>query len=171
MDGCPTHRGGRRYYDASMALSLHRLGALGAGSAVLACVVLAGCAPGASFDSPDSTARLKAIRNAAAERDRSAIPNLIEMLESDDPAVRVMAIGVLKDMTGEDMGYDPYGESMDRRRAIERWEAWHARGGTGGADANGIQTMGESAVPDQSPAPASRSKGEQSRGGGGGGAA
>lgn len=65
---------------------------------------------------------------AAVETDKTRvtkdIPELIEMLDSADPGLRMIAGRTLYDLTGETLGYrfsDPYNK---RREAIDRWEVW-----------------------------------------------
>lgn len=62
-----------------------------------------------------------AIEAAAREGDHSAIPRLIETLDADDPAVRMMAIATLERLTGRTYGYRYYDAPWDRREAIARW--------------------------------------------------
>lgn len=76
------------------------------------------------FDRQDPQARLLALRRAAAEGDRSAIPHLIAMLDADDPGIRMFAIGALEQMTGETMGYDHAAHERERREAVDRWVQW-----------------------------------------------
>lgn len=86
--------------------------------------LLAGCTPPASeggFDSPDPASKLYAIHRAGEQNDRAAVPQLVQQLDSDDPAVRMMSIDALERITGERMGYNPYGPLPERREAIERW--------------------------------------------------
>lgn len=85
---------------------------------------LAGCAADVSFDSPDSAARLRAIQRAASQDDRASIPDLVRMLDSDDVAVRLLAIRTLEEMTGQTLGYDYAAPSFERTPAVERWQAW-----------------------------------------------
>lgn len=83
-----------------------------------------GCGPRAGaggFESDNPAARLYAIQQAAAARDRAAVPQLVEELDSDDPAVRVWAIHALESITGERLGYNPYASPEARRPAIEAW--------------------------------------------------
>ena len=93
---------------------------------------LAGCGgpPAASeggFDSADPASRLYAIRRAGGQRDVAAVPDLIESLESDDPAVRMLAIAALQRITGTRMGYDPYALPAARQDAVDAWlEAWRS---------------------------------------------
>ncbi len=49
---------------------------------------------------------------------------LIEQLDSDDPAVRMLAHDRLESLTGEDFGFR-YDDRPDlREEAVERWSAW-----------------------------------------------
>jgi hypothetical protein len=77
-----------------------------------------------SFASADPVTRLAALREAVARGDRSAIPDLIGMLESDDPAHRMFAIRALEGFTGQTLGYDHAAPESERQAAVERWEAW-----------------------------------------------
>ncbi len=89
-----------------------------------AIALLPGCAPAAStggFHSPNPASKLYAIRMAGETRDRTAIPQLVEQLDSDDPAVRVFAINALERITNQRLGYNPYVDEVDRRSAIEAW--------------------------------------------------
>lgn len=49
---------------------------------------------------------------------------LVEMLESDDPASRFVAVESLRRLTGESMAYDPSGPLGERAAAIDRWVTW-----------------------------------------------
>ena len=93
---------------------------------LVACPVLASCGPPASeggFDSANPAARMYAIEYAAGTGDTSAVKDLIEELDSDDPAVRYMAISALERLTGQTYGYRHYDSVMQRRDAIARWVA------------------------------------------------
>lgn len=93
---------------------------------VLLMLALAGCGPKASdggFDSDNPAAKLYAIRQAGESKDLSNVTHLVELLDHDDPAVRMMAIKALDELTGERMGYNPYHSPQARHEAIERWEA------------------------------------------------
>ena len=82
------------------------------------------CTPAASsgsFTSPDPASKLYAIVRAGHERDASAVPQLIEQLNSDDQAVRMYAIGALRRITGEDHGFVYYAPPAKREEAIARW--------------------------------------------------
>jgi hypothetical protein len=73
------------------------------------------------FDSPNPAAKMYAIEYAARNGDRSAIPRIIEQLDSDDPAVRSLAISSLYRLTGQTYGYRDYDPPRQRREAIGRW--------------------------------------------------
>src|SRR5512143_2422555 len=88
-----------------------------------------GCAPSATrggFESPDSAARLYAIHRAGKACDHTAIPQLIESLESDDPVVRMMAIQALERIEGQRLGYRPYGSPEERQSAVTAWQLTQA---------------------------------------------
>lgn len=87
--------------------------------------LLGACTPPASeggFDSDNPASKLYAIRRAADHDDRSAIPKIVEQLDSDDPAVRLMAIEALERLTGTKLDYNPYGSDEARLPSIEAWE-------------------------------------------------
>lgn len=75
---------------------------------------------------PDPSVKIPAMKTAVRQQDRAAIAQLIEDLDSDDPAVRLYAIGALRRMTGEDHGYRYWDDSMGRAPAIARWREWLA---------------------------------------------
>jgi hypothetical protein len=94
-------------------------------------VVLSGCGPAATdggFDSANPAARMYAIEEAARSGDHSAIDSLIEQLDSDDPAVRFLAITTLQRLTGKTFGYRHYDDAAARREAIARWVAAYQAG-------------------------------------------
>ncbi len=84
----------------------------------------AACAPSATtggFDSPSPGARLYAIEQAIRTGDTSKTTELVEQLDSDDPAVRLLAITALQRLTGETRGYRYDDPPVDRDKAIARW--------------------------------------------------
>ena len=107
-----------------------RLAALVALATALSAPLCPGCAPSPStlgFASDDPGAILPAIQKAAATRDASAVPHLLDALRSDDPAVRLMAQDALQEITGTikgtDVGYRHFGPPAERAAAIDRWTA------------------------------------------------
>ena len=97
--------------------------------AILAAIFASGlvsCGPSATeggFDSANPAARMYAIEQAARQGDRSAVRDIIELLDSDDPAVRLLAITTLERLTGQTYGYRHYDSTPERREAIGRWIA------------------------------------------------
>lgn len=87
-------------------------------------VAPAACGPAATaggFDSANPAAKMYAIEEAARTNDRAAIPRIVEQLESDDPAVRSLAISALRRLTGETFGYRDFDPPAARQAAVERW--------------------------------------------------
>jgi len=85
--------------------------------------LLASCGPGMTpdFDSPEPAARNAAAVRAAARGDRSAIRDLVRLLDSDDPATRLIAINALERLTGTTLGYDHAASEPARRESVARW--------------------------------------------------
>jgi hypothetical protein len=75
---------------------------------------------------PDPSVKIPAIKLAVQQKDRAAIPNLIQSLESDDPAIRFYANDALIKLTGQDFGFLYYADDPLRRAAVQRWQAWLA---------------------------------------------
>jgi len=73
------------------------------------------------FDSDDPGSKLYAITRAGMNHDRSSIGHLIDQLDSDDSAVRMMAIIALERIAGTRMGYSPYTSIENRHPAVEAW--------------------------------------------------
>lgn len=87
-------------------------------------VLLAGCAQPTpldqqGFDGPDPQARLYAIQQAGETRDRTAVPRLIDLLDSDDPAERVLALGALERVLGQRPAFNPYAPLPTRRPQVD----------------------------------------------------
>ncbi len=90
-------------------------------AALLACA----CAPPASkggFDSPDPAAKMTAIRKAGQAGALTATRQIVEQLDCEDPAVRILAISVLERLTGETYKYRFDDPPYLRRAAIKRWQ-------------------------------------------------
>ena len=94
--------------------------------------LLSACGPTieADFDSAEPAARNAAIVEAARIKDAAAVPDLVRMLDSDDPATRMLAIDALERITGHRHGYDHAAAEHERAPAVERWEAWVKGGGS-----------------------------------------
>lgn len=86
---------------------------------------LTACGPSAldgGFDSANPAARMYAIEHAVRNGDTGAVKHIVEQLDSDDPAVRFLAIGALERLTGQTRGYDHAAPAEQRQQAIARWE-------------------------------------------------
>jgi len=77
---------------------------------------------GFSEDTP--TGRIRATLRVAEQAERSAIPDLVEQLDADDPLVRMLAQRTLERLTGQTLGYHHAAPPHEREEAIERWVAW-----------------------------------------------
>lgn len=94
---------------------------------VAVALVAGGCARRApvAFDSPDPARRIDAAVRAVEHDDRTAVPHLIDMLDSTDPATRFVAIHALERLTGQTMGYDYASPEPDRDAAVDQWTEWY----------------------------------------------
>ena len=112
-------------------------GVLLSGAAVL--VLLTGCAPpipDGGFNAPDPASRLYAAAGVAAKwssiqppEDRvrpsiTTLQQLVVMLESSDPAERMVASETLQMVTGKDFGYEASDPLPERFLAVNRWRSW-----------------------------------------------
>jgi len=96
-------------------------------SAIILLAATGGCSgPGlqAGFGSPDPASELHAIAPAVAKNDPAALPDLIRLLESDDPAVRMLSYRALERLTGQTLGYEFSAPLPARQEAIARWQTW-----------------------------------------------
>jgi len=73
------------------------------------------------FDAPNPAAKMHATVEAARTGDRGAIGHIVELLDSDDPAVRLLAITALQRLTGQTNGYEHDAPAAEREEAILRW--------------------------------------------------
>jgi hypothetical protein len=99
-----------------------------AGLATLVLVLAAGCftPEPASIASHDPDRLIPAIKQAVNSGDHSAVPYLVQDLESDDSAIRMYAIDGLHRLTGQTLDYRYYDDEIDRRPAVARWKQWLA---------------------------------------------
>ena len=92
---------------------------------------------GLNADAP--TAKLDAIVAAAQAGDRQAVPQLVEQLQSDDPAVRLFAIQALERITDQRFGYNPFLPPTRRQEAVDRWVRAVAAGQFAEPKADGLE--------------------------------
>ena len=97
------------------------------GAVVLA--PLAGCGRGRVkpvIGSRDPSEKIPGIVQAVRKRDLPKARYMVKALSSDDPAVRMFAIGGLERLTGETFGYNYYDDEDAREPAVKRWQQWLA---------------------------------------------
>lgn len=79
-----------------------------------------------SLSSDNAASAVPAIKDAAAQNDRKAIPRLVDFLDDNDPANRFAAITALQKMTGQTFDYHYYDDVPARKPAVDRWKQWLA---------------------------------------------
>jgi hypothetical protein len=93
---------------------------------------LGGCAHGPrSFQKVDNQAplvRARAVGLGRRQDDAKVIPALVNRLDDRDPVVRLAAYEELRQRTGNDFGYVPWGSAEERASAVGRWRAWISQG-------------------------------------------
>lgn len=78
-----------------------------------------------SLVNDDPAVKIPQIKSAAAKNDRSAIPQLVKDLDSDDAAVRFYSIQGLRRITGKSFEYEWTQEDRHARQpAVERWRQY-----------------------------------------------
>jgi hypothetical protein len=78
--------------------------------------------PNVAAEEPE--AKIPGIKRAGEAQDRSALPELVESLNDDDPAVRLFAIAALEKFTGDRFGYEYYLDEEQRKPSLARWREW-----------------------------------------------
>ncbi|HYE04385.1 MAG TPA: HEAT repeat domain-containing protein [Planctomycetota bacterium] len=76
------------------------------------------------LNSRDPAVAVQAAGALYAFRDKAIVPVLIRLLKSDDRAVAAQAIGVIKDITGNEWGYSPTADKEAKKKVADRLEAW-----------------------------------------------
>ncbi len=87
-------------------------------------LLLCSCGPASTqggFDAASPVARTLAIEQAVRAHDLSAVPKIVEQLDADDPAIRMLAINALYRLTGETFGFRHSDPPHDRHAAIQEW--------------------------------------------------
>ena len=120
--------------------------AVAAGAGLCCCA--AGCFGGgrepARLSSNNPGSKIPAIKKVAGAegntdpRETQTARQLVQSLDSEDPAVRFYAIRGLQSLTGETFGYIWYGDDRHRRDALDKWKQWVGTGEPGKvAEGNG----------------------------------
>jgi len=107
---------------------MKRLGLLRSGAACVGLICFtSACAaprPVRVVSNPDPSGKIPAIKLSVQRSDMSVVAQLVKDLDSDDPAVRFYAIEGLERLTGETFGYRYFDDELERRPALEKWDAW-----------------------------------------------
>lgn len=103
------------------------------------------------FESADPQERTAALLESARLDNERDIPELITLLNSSDPAERMLAGLTLRRLTGQNFGYRHYDPPLVRGRAVEAWRLWWLDH-QGGAGSDRMAQRG-----DRSESPASQS--------------
>jgi hypothetical protein len=95
--------------------------------ALIAPWVVAACVPRDQdgFDSIGPSHRLNAIVQAADQSDDASLCGLIQQLDSDDPAARLLAIRALEKRTGQTLDYRHDDPPWKRSQGVDRWMEWY----------------------------------------------
>ena len=83
-----------------------------------------GTMPTPNVAAPEPESRIPGIKRAGDSHDRSALPQLVESLNDDDPAVRLFAIAALEKFSKDRFGYEYYLDEDGRKPALDRWRDW-----------------------------------------------
>lgn len=121
---------------AGLAALVGMAGAL-AGGVAGGMVGCGGPAADRGLDARDPAPRIGAVVEAASASDAGVEPRLVELLDSDDPAVRMLSIRALERRTGRTLGYDHAAQPADRAEAIQAWRVFLAARGEPGGPATG----------------------------------
>lgn len=79
------------------------------------------------FSAGDPSERVRAAAITEDRADERSVRDLISMLDSDDPAARMVASASLRRLTDQDFGYNAAAPEPERRASADRWEAWYRR--------------------------------------------
>ena len=94
-----------------------------------AAVGVVGCRPRAPrmpLQDQDPIFVIPAMRRSAETNRLRDVPRLIELLDSEDAAIRLHAIQTLRSLTGETFGYQFWDGAPQRRPAVDRWRRYAA---------------------------------------------
>lgn len=109
------------------------------GALVVAAGMACGCAsdehprplkPSDDLHDPNPSVRSKAVGEVARRSSLEDVPAVIELLDDEDAAVRMMAGRTLEEITGRDGGYLPYASPPELRAQVVAWRAWWAANGS-----------------------------------------
>ncbi|MHC4462382.1 MAG: HEAT repeat domain-containing protein [Planctomycetota bacterium] len=73
------------------------------------------------LEHPNPAVKIMAIKWAGDNKISSAVPQLVDFLQSEDKPVRLYSIEALRRITGTDNGYDYKAAPHLRAEAVKRW--------------------------------------------------
>jgi hypothetical protein len=82
--------------------------------------------PRADVTSTVPEERALGLAEVGQQEDRARIPEVVALLDSADPGIRMFAIRTLERLTGETLGYDYAAAEHERAEAVDRWVRWVA---------------------------------------------
>jgi hypothetical protein len=72
----------------------------------------------------DPRTQVATIAQVVRAGDRTFVPELIDLLESEDEGVRFMAASALHKLTGKDLGFHFANTPAERARIVAEWRTW-----------------------------------------------
>ncbi len=95
---------------------------------ILVCVlIMSGCQNPVTVDeimSSDPVRQARAIKLASNNKDISAMPHLVDLLENEDSGMQTLAITALRNISGENFGYDVWAGPLKKREAQLKWKQY-----------------------------------------------
>ncbi|WZO96172.1 hypothetical protein EP7_003156 [Isosphaeraceae bacterium EP7] len=88
---------------------------------------------------PSGIVRARAAGLSDRQPDQVAVPALIERLGDADPVVRLTAHETLRERTGQNFGYLPWGDNAERAAAQARWKTWWDQQPQGSAEQDSVR--------------------------------
>jgi hypothetical protein len=98
--------------------------------------------PAVDLHDPNPSIRSRAVGEVGRRASLEDVPAVIELLDDEDPAVRMLAGRTLRDLTGRDGGYLPYASPPELRAQVEAWRAWWATNGASLAAPRSVSPRG-----------------------------
>ena len=69
--------------------------------------------------------RMKAAAYFGSRKSEEAAPYLVQLLDDEEPSVRILASAALKEISGKDFGFNPvFKESEANFNALVKWRQW-----------------------------------------------
>lgn len=96
--------------------------------------------PGRDLHSPDPSLRALAVQDLASRGDHGYVPDMIELLDDRDEAVRLVAGGALTSLTGRESSYRAFAPRAERLEEMDAWRTWYEQSRKGKSDAGESST-------------------------------